>query len=131
MAQRREIIRTPDALDLGKVVSAPASPATRGAGLIFATGYVGFNPETGEPESDTIEDQTRRTLENLKTVLEAAGSSFDKVLRVHIFMSDLAEWRRMNKVYQAYFPADPPARRTVQAHLIPGYKVEIDCIALE
>ena len=90
-----------------------------------------MNPDTGEPEIGSIEVETLRTLDNLKMVLEAAGSSFDKVLKINIFMDDLDEWPAMNEVYKKFFPTDPPARRTVQAKLIEDYKIEIDCIALE
>ena len=65
------------------------SPATRGGGLIFTTGYVAMNPDTGEPETGSIEVETRRTLDNLKMVLETAGSSFDKVLKINIFMDSI------------------------------------------
>ena len=133
MQQKREIIQTSDSLSLGHFLGEPTlvSPATKGNGLIFTTGYLAMNPDTGEPEAGSIEVETRRTLDNLKMVLEAAGSSFDKVLKINIFMEDLDEWPAMNEVYKEYYPTNPPARRTVQAKLIEHYKVEIDCIALE
>ena len=106
-------------------------PATKGNGLTFTTSYLAMNPETSDPETGSIEVETRRTLDNLKMVIEAAGSSFDKVLKINIFMEDLDEWPAMNEVYKKFFPTDPPARRTVQAKLIEDYKIEIDCIALE
>ena len=130
MSDKREVIHTPDSPDLGKFLGVPVAPATRGAGLFFTTGYVAINPETGAAETGAVEIETRRTLDNLKLILEHAGSSLDKVLRVHIFMTDLNDWPKMNAVYQEYFPTDPPARRTVGAPLIPGFRVEIDCIAL-
>ena len=107
------------------------TPATRGAGLIFTSGYVAIDPETGGTDTESIESETRRTLDNLKLILEEAGSSLDKVPRVHIFMTDLGEWERMNVVYMEYFPTDPPTRRTAHAQLVPGFRIEIDCIALE
>ena len=133
MQEKRGIVRTSDSLSLGHFLGEPTlvSPATKGGGLIFTTGYLAMNPHTGEPETGSIEVETRRTLDNLKRVLETAGSSFDKVLKINIFMEDLDEWPAMNEVYKEYFPIDPPARRTVQAKLIEDYKIEIDCIALE
>ena len=133
MEQKREIVRTSDSISLGHFLGEPTlvSPATRGNGRIFTTGYLAMNPDTGEPETGSIEVETRRTLDNLKMVLEAAGSSFDKVLKINISMEDLDEWPAMNEVYKEYFPTDPPARRTVQAKLIEDCRIEIDCVALE
>jgi len=133
MQEKREIVRTSDSLSLGHFLGEPTlvSPATKGGGLIFTTGYLAMNAHTGEPETGSIEVETRRTPDNLKMVLETAGSSFDKVLKINIFMKDLDEWPAMNEVYKEYFPIDPPARRTVQAKLLEDYKIEIDCIALE
>jgi 2-iminobutanoate/2-iminopropanoate deaminase len=131
MRNAQKVIRTPKRLDLGRFMRAPVSPATRGGGLIFTSGYVPMDPRTGRAVLGSIEAQTRRTLQNLKLVLEEAGSSLDKVLKVHIFMSDLKEWPRMNKVYREFFPRDYPARRTTHAQLVGGFKIEIDCIALE
>ncbi len=133
MQEKREIVRTPDSLSLGHFLGEPTlvSPATKGGGLIFTTGYVAMSPDTGEAEIGSIEVETRRTLDNLKMVLETAESSFDKVLKINIFMEDLDEWPAMNEVYKEYFPTDPPARRTVQAKLIEDCRIEIDCVALE
>ena len=133
MQEKREIVRTSDSLSLGHFLGEPTlvSPATKGGGLIFTTGYVAMNPCTGDPEIGSIEVETRRTLGNLKMVLEAAGSSFDKELKINIFIEDLGEWPAMNEAYKEYFPTDPPTRRTVQAKLIEDYKIEIDCVALE
>lgn len=131
MADKRKVIRTPKLLDLRKFMKAPVAPATRGGGLIFTGGYVPMNPKTGKAVMGSIEEQTRRTLKNLKMVLEEAGSSLDKVLKVNIFMSDLNEWPRMNKVYREFFPRNYPARRTTHAYLVGGFKIEIDCVALE
>ena len=105
MQEKREIVRTSDSLSLGHFLGEPSlvSPATRGGGLIFTTGYVAMNPDTGKPETGSIEVETRRTLDNLKMVLETAGSSFDKVLKINIFMEDLNEWPAMNEVMRNTF----------------------------
>lgn len=127
---KREIIGTPELLDLGKFMKAPVAPAVRANGFIFTGGYVPLDPRTGKAVMGSIEEQTRRTLQNLKDVLEHAGSSLEKVVKVNVFISDLSEWERMNAVYREFFPKDFPARRTVHAALVGGFKVEIDCIAL-
>jgi 2-iminobutanoate/2-iminopropanoate deaminase len=127
---KREIIGTPELLDLGRFMKAPVAPAVRANGFIFTGGYVPLDPGTGAAVTGSIEAQTRRTLQNLKEVLEQAGSSLGKVVKVNVFLSDLGEWERMNAVYREFFPKDFPARRTVHALLVGGYKVEIDCIAL-
>jgi 2-iminobutanoate/2-iminopropanoate deaminase len=130
MASQREIVHTPELLDLGKFMKAPVSPAVKAAGLIFTGGYVPLDPETGKAVLGPIEDQTRRTLQNLKLVLEQAGSSLEKVVKVNVFLSDLDDFQGMNSVYKEFFPKDFPARRTVHSFLVGGFKVEIDCIAL-
>jgi 2-iminobutanoate/2-iminopropanoate deaminase len=129
-ASRREIIGTPELLDLGKFMKAPVAPAVRANGFIFTGGYVPLDPRTGEAVTGSIEEQTRQTLQNIKDVLKRAGSSLEKVVKVNVFLSDLSEWERMNTVYREFFPKEFPARRTVHAMLVGGYKVEIDCIAV-
>ncbi len=111
----------------------PYSPAIRALGLIFVSGQIPLNPQTGEIVTDSIQDQVRQTLENLKTILEAAGSSLDKALKCAVYLADLQEFEAMNEVYAGYFTGKaPPARTTIQAARLPkGVDVEIDVIALE
>jgi 2-iminobutanoate/2-iminopropanoate deaminase len=131
MTTEREVIRTDPKLDLGTVVSAPASPAIKANGFVFTTGYLSIDPETGRPDQGTIEHETRRTLKNLELVLQAAGSSLGKVVKTHIFLQNIdRDFDAMNGVYREFFTSDYPARRTVEAKLIQGYKVEIEVIAL-
>ena len=108
MQQKREIVQTSDSLSLGHFLGEPTlvSPATKGNGLIFTTGYLAMNPDTGEPETGSIEVETRRTLNNLKMILETAGSSFDKVLKINIFMEDLDEWSTKNTSLQTHQPEE-------------------------
>jgi 2-iminobutanoate/2-iminopropanoate deaminase len=129
-ASARQNIVTPELLDLGKFMKAPVAPAVRAKGFIFTGGYVPLDPRTGQAVTGSIEDQTRQTLQNIKDVLKRAGSSMEKVVKVNVFLSDLSEWERMNEVYREFFPKNFPARRTVHAMLVGGYKVEIDCIAV-
>ena len=127
----KQVIRTEDKLDLGTFMKAPVSPAVRANGFVFVSGYVPLNPETGKAELGSIEVQARRTLENIKLVLDKAGSSLEKVVKVNIFISEEKDFQGLNKVYREYFPTDFPARRTIIANLIGGFRVEIDCIAAD
>ncbi len=83
----------------------------------------------GEVAGETIEEQTRLTLENVGTILARAGASFADVVRCGVFLTDLGEFSRMNAVYETFFPQPRPARTTVGAELL-GIKIEIDCIAV-
>ena len=106
----------------------PYSPAIVSGGFVFVAGQAAINPETDEMELRDIQAETRRTLENIKAILEAAGSSLKDVVRVGVFLSDMKNFAAMNEVYKEYFPTDPPARTTVGVSM-PKIKVEIDCIA--
>jgi 2-iminobutanoate/2-iminopropanoate deaminase len=123
-----------------RVVRTPAAPTPVGpysqaivaGGFVFASGQIPIDPATGKLVGGEIEAQTERVLENLRAVLEAAGSSLDRVVRAGVFMADLADFPRMNAVYARYFTAEPkPARSTVQVAALPlGVQVEIDVVAL-
>jgi 2-iminobutanoate/2-iminopropanoate deaminase len=97
-------------------------------GFVFVAGQAAINPDTNTLESGDIRSEVRRTLQNIKGILEAAGSSMDDVVRVGVFLADIKDFDAMNEVYREFFPKDPPARTTVGAQL-PRIKVEIDCIA--
>ena len=127
----KQVISTDDKLDLGTFMKAPVSPAVRANGFVFVSGYVPMNPETGKADLGSIEVQTRRTLENVKLVLEEAGSSLEKVVKVNIFISEEKDYQGLNSVYREFFPNNFPARRTIIANLIGGFRVEIDCIAVD
>jgi len=118
--------------DKGAPPVGPYSPAVRANGLIFVSGQIPLNPETGEIVGDSIQDQVRQTLENLKTLLEAAGSSMDKAVKCTVYLQDLHDFEPMNEVYATYFNGEiPPARSTIQAASLPkGVGVEIEGIAL-
>ena len=123
----REIVLT----DRGPKPIGPYSQAIKANGFIFISGQTAFDPATGKPiEGDTAQ-QTQRTLENLKAILEAAGSSLDRVVKVSVFLKDMNDFSAMNEVYARYFPANPPARSTVEVARLPrDFRVEIDLIAL-
>ncbi|MFN4294580.1 MAG: RidA family protein [Thermoflexales bacterium] len=109
----------------------PYSQAIVAGGLVFCSGQVPIDPATGELVSGGIEEQTHRSLSNLKAVLEAAGSGLDRVLKTTVFLQNMGDFAAMNAVYAAYFPGDPPARSTVEVARLPrNALVEIECIAL-
>lgn len=130
MAATREVIGSKATIDPSKIFSLPVSTAIGVGDLVFCAGQVSVNPATGEPELGTVEAETRRTLENLKAVLESAGSSLDKVVKTTVFLTDLNKFEEMNRVYREFFPKDPPARSTVGVQLVKGFKVEIECVAV-
>ena len=96
---------------------------------LFCSGQLGIDPNTGKM-AEGVEAQTTQVLEGLKAVLEAGGSSLDKVVKTTVFLADLADGPVVNAVYKRYFPEPPPTRSAVQvAGLGSGAKVEIECIA--
>ncbi len=108
----------------------PFSSAVRAGDLLFLSGQIGTVPGGGLVEGG-IGPETRQTMENIKAVLGAAGSSLDKVVKCTVFLADIAEWPAMNEVYRTYFPTDPPARSAVAGSgLALNSRVEIECIAL-
>jgi 2-iminobutanoate/2-iminopropanoate deaminase len=120
----RKVIHTPDA----PAPKGPYSPAIVADGFVYVAGQGCVNPKTGEFEYGDIKSETRRTLENIRIILEAAGSSLKDVVRVGVFLANLEDFAAMNEVYKEFFPEDQPARTTVGVQL-PRIKVEIDCIA--
>jgi 2-iminobutanoate/2-iminopropanoate deaminase len=106
----------------------PFSAAVRTGNLLFVSGQVGIRSgKTG----DGIEEQTRFTLDNIRDVLERAGSSLDRVVKVTVFITDMSQWPKMNEVYREYFPVDPPARSALGANglALPELLVEMEAVA--
>ena len=109
----------------------PYSPALKVGNLLFLSGSIPLDPVSGQLVSGGIVEQTTRVMENIKTLLEASGASFNNVARTTVFMVDLAEFGSMNDVYSRYFTAPYPARSTVQVVKLPrDVRVEIDVIAV-
>ncbi len=125
----RETIKTPNA-------PAAIGPYSQGiktsAGkMIFTAGQIALDPATGRLVEGEIAAQTRRALDNVKAILSAGGASLENVVKTNVFMSDLGEFAAMNEVYAEYFPANPPARSTVEVKALPrGAKVEIEAVAV-
>ncbi|MDA4120780.1 MAG: Rid family detoxifying hydrolase [Thaumarchaeota archaeon] len=118
-------IRTPGA-------PTPIGPYSQGvdAGVVYCAGQLGVDPATGKLEEGIVA-QTKRTLDNLAAVLNAAGLGLDDVTRTTVFLVDLAEYSQMNEEYSKHFSSPFPARTTVQAAALPrGARVEIDAIAV-
>ncbi|NCP87813.1 MAG: reactive intermediate/imine deaminase [Anaerolineae bacterium CG_4_9_14_3_um_filter_57_17] len=109
----------------------PYSVAIQTDSLVFCSGQLGLNPATGDFAADDVAGQTRQALTNLKHVLEAAGSSLEKVVKTTVFLRDMADFPKMNAVYAEFFSANLPARSAIAAAALPkGGVVEIEAIAL-
>jgi 2-iminobutanoate/2-iminopropanoate deaminase len=109
----------------------PYSQGTKGNGFVFCSGQIPANPRTGELVGGSITDQTRQSLSNVKGVIEAAGSSMDRVMKVTVFLKDMNDFSEMNAVYAKWFSDPPPARAAVEVARLPkDVDVEIEAIAL-
>jgi len=109
----------------------PYSQAIRANGFIFVAGQGAIDPATGQTVEGDIARQTERTLENVKAIVEAAGSSLEKAVKATVFLKDMNDFAAMNEVYSRYFPVGPPARSTVEVARLPrDLRVEIEVIAL-
>ncbi len=109
----------------------PYSQAVKAGNLIFCSGQIPINPQTGEFVSEDVAEQTRQVLKNLSAVLEAAETSLTNVVKTTVFLADMNDFAAMNEVYAEFFNDNKPARATVQAARLPrDARVEIECIAL-
>jgi len=127
IAALKEIIQTEHAPQ----AIGPYSQAVRANGLIFASGQIPIDPQTGQFVSGGIAEQTEQVLKNLEAVLEAAGSGLVNVVKTTVFLIDMQEFTAMNEVYGRFFKEQPPARATVEAARLPrDARVEIEAIAL-
>jgi 2-iminobutanoate/2-iminopropanoate deaminase len=109
----------------------PYSPALKAGNMLFLSGSIPLDPVSGQLVEGGITEQTRRVMENITALLDAAGANFGHVVRTTVFMVDLGEFAAMNDVYASYFTAPYPARSTVQVVKLPkDVRVEIDVIAI-
>ena len=122
----RDIVSTPNA------AKAPAtySQAVKAAGLVFVSGTAPIDPATGQIIGDTIQAQTRQCLANIAAILEAAGSSVDKIVSATVILADEDDFAGLNEEWLRWFPSNPPARQGAKLPVrIPGLKVSIAAIA--
>jgi 2-iminobutanoate/2-iminopropanoate deaminase len=125
MSLERETVKAPGA----PMAIGPYSHAVRGGELLFCSGQVPLDPESGEIVGSTASEQARRCLENLQAVCEAAGTKLERALRLTVYMTDLGELAAVNEVYGSFFEVDPPARVALGVSALPkGAQVEIDAI---
>lgn len=123
----REVIATEQAPQ----AIGPYSQAIRAQGLIFTSGQIAIDPATAQIVASNVSAQTDRVLKNLSAILQASGSSLEKVLRCTVFLKNMGDFAAMNEVYGRYFQQEPPARSTVEAARLPkDVLIEIDVIAL-
>ncbi|NLO05769.1 MAG: RidA family protein [candidate division WS1 bacterium] len=109
----------------------PYSQAVRAGELIFCSGVIGLDPETKKLVDGALEDEVRRVMDNLRTLLEDCGSSLDNVVKTTVFLVDMGQFQAMNGVYAQYFGDEPPARSTIQVAALPlGARVEVEATAI-
>lgn len=124
--QQRNIIQTQHA----PAAIGPYSQAIRAGNLVFASGQLGLDPQTGKLQ-DGVEAQARQALANVKAVLAAAGTSVENVVKVTLFLTNMADFAKVNAIYGEVFHHEPPARSTIQVAALPlGGLVEVEVIAL-
>ncbi len=127
----RETKRIVIGTELAPRAIGPYSQAIRVNGFVFAAGQTPIDPATGQLIEGDVQIQTRRVLQNVSAILEAAGTSLSKVVKTTVFLTDMANFKAMNEVYAEFFPEQPPARSTVAVAGLPlGAQVEIECVAL-
>jgi 2-iminobutanoate/2-iminopropanoate deaminase len=122
----RSVVQTSDAPE----AIGPYSQAVVSDGTVYCSGQVPLVPASGELVAGDIQTQTQRALDNLSSVLEAAGSGTDRVVKVTAYLTNMDEFPAFNEVYGRFFSAEPPARATVGVAALPkGALVEVECIA--
>ena len=123
----KEIIST----EKGPKAIGPYSQAIKANGFIYTAGQIPFDPSSGQLLQGDVAQQTARVMENLKAIVEAAGSSLEKAVKATVYLKDMNDFAAMNEVYGRYFAKNPPARSTVEVSCLPrGVLVEIDLIVL-
>ncbi|XP_057433611.1 reactive Intermediate Deaminase A, chloroplastic-like [Lotus japonicus] len=124
--------RTKEAVQTEKAPAAlgPYSQAIKANNLLFVSGVLGLDPETGKFISDNVEDQTEQILKNMGEILKSGGASYTSVVKTTILLADLKDFKKVNEIYAKYFTSPAPARSTYQVAALPlDAKIEIECIA--
>jgi 2-iminobutanoate/2-iminopropanoate deaminase len=123
----KSVVQTPNAPQ----AIGPYSQAVSSNGFVFCSGQVSLDPASGELVEGSVEDQTRRCLENVRAVLEGAGAGLEDVVKVTAYLTDMNDFPAFNEVYGTFFGAEPPARATVGVASLPkGARVEVECVAV-
>jgi 2-iminobutanoate/2-iminopropanoate deaminase len=128
--QRSKVEPKNPLLNASRSSNLPHVPGIRIGDYIFLSGMVPVDPQTGERSHGPIADQIRTTLSNMKHMLESAGSSLERVVRVHVVLADISHMAEMDRVFREFFPRDPPARMAWSMQLRFGNGCEIECVAL-
>ena len=109
----------------------PYSQAIKANGFVYTAGQIPFDPSTGQLIQGDVAQQAARVLENLKAIVEAAGSSLEKAVKATVYLKDMNDFTAMNEVYGRYFTQNPPARSTVEVSRLPrDVRVEIDLVVI-
>jgi 2-iminobutanoate/2-iminopropanoate deaminase len=131
MPAKRQVIAPPaPGLDAAKTANKPQSMAVRGGEFVVVAGLTAVDPKTGARLPGTTAQETQQVLGNMQALLEAAGSSMAKVVKVNVLLASMLEAPNMNEVYARFFPDPPPARTVCGARLPDGVRVMIECTAL-
>ena len=131
MSLPREVIAPPvPGLDAQRCLDQQVSTLVRGGEFLFVSGLTAVDPSSGERMPGTTTSETRQILANLKLILEAAGSSLDRVVKVNVLLHSMLEAPNMNEVFARFFPEPPPARTVCGVRLPEGVRVMIECTAL-
>jgi 2-iminobutanoate/2-iminopropanoate deaminase len=128
---RRSVIEPKNPLlNASRGSNLPHVPGIRVGDYIFLSGMVPVDPQTGERNHGPIAEQVRTTLSNMRHMLESAGSSLERVVRLHVVLADISQMAEMDRVFREFFPIDPPARTAWSMQLRFGNGCEIECVAL-
>ena len=107
----------------------PYSPGIIAGDFVYVSGQGPSDPATGKMVTDSVQAETRQVLKNVQAILEAAGTSLANVVKCNVYLADRRDFAAMNEAYREFFPSEPPARTTVEAHPPVDIRVEIDCVA--
>jgi 2-iminobutanoate/2-iminopropanoate deaminase len=125
MSHHRETVTA----DPGPPAAGPYSHAVKSGGLVFLSGQVHLDPDSGQLVEGSIGDKTRRCLDNLAIVAQAAGAQLTDAVRVGIYVTDVSTFKDVNEAYATYFSSDPPARTTIGVAALPlGAEIELDAV---